>query len=50
MWLNSTIYESKFWAESTDTDGLYMLTWNVNNANMENRVPVTLKTIAPASI
>lgn len=50
MWLSGNSYQSKFWAESTDTEGLYLLTWNVNNANMEERVPVTIKTIAPATV
>lgn len=46
MWLNGTTWESKFWAKSTDVDGLYKLTWNVNNVNSGNSVPVTIKTIA----
>lgn len=47
MWLNGTSWESKFWASSTDVDGLWKLNWNVNNVNVANSVPVTIKTLAP---
>lgn len=46
MWLNGNTWESKFWAKSTGVEGLYKLTWNVNNVNQENTVPVTIKTMA----
>lgn len=48
MWQNGTSWESKFWAQGTATDGLYHLSWNVDNVDDDNSVPVTIKTTAPA--
>lgn len=49
MWLNGSSWQSKFWATSTGVDGVYKLIWNVNNADKEDSVPVTIKTTAPNS-
>lgn len=44
MWVNGSDYQSLFWAQETDTEGLYKLHWNADNANRDDSVPVTIKT------
>lgn len=46
MWANNGSYESKFWAQSTDVDGLYKLVWNSNNVDKTDSVPVTVKVVS----
>lgn len=46
MWANDSAYESKFWAQTTEVDGLYKLVWNSNNVEKEDSVPVTVKTVS----
>lgn len=48
MWVNGASLESKFWAQSTSTEGVYKLTWNVDNDDREESVPVTIKTMGPS--
>lgn len=40
---------SQFWAQTTETDGLYKLKWNAAGVDQESSVPVAIKTTAPAS-
>lgn len=41
--------ESKWWATTTETDGLWILKWNVDGTNQPNSVPVVVKDRAPVT-
>lgn len=49
MWSNDGTYESKFWAQTTDVEGLYKLVWNSDNVDKTDSVPVTIKTASSTS-
>jgi hypothetical protein len=40
---NSTLL-SQFWAETTDTDGVWAVKWNSASTSQDDSTPVTLKT------
>lgn len=40
---NNSTLESQFWAQSTDTDGVYSLMWNTEGELQNNSFPVILK-------
>lgn len=41
-------YESQFWAQTTDTDGVWAVYWNANATAEDNSVPIVVKTLAPS--
>ncbi|KAJ4393478.1 hypothetical protein N0V93_002690 [Gnomoniopsis smithogilvyi] len=49
IWSSGDDYVSQFWAQETETDGLYKLKWNSAGVDRADSVPVTIKTAAPES-
>ena len=45
---SSSSYEMQFWAQATNTTGVWALMWNQNGTLEDNSTPVTVKSIAPA--
>ncbi|KAJ0120798.1 uncharacterized protein J7T55_015533 [Diaporthe amygdali] len=43
---NNTLLESKFWAEPTDTDGIYALVWNSGGDAQDGSYDVVVEVIA----
>lgn len=43
---NSTLLESKFWAEPTDIDGIYALVWNAGGDTPDGSYDVVVEVIA----
>ncbi len=44
-----TTFESQFYAQNSST-GVWSLMWNANSENLDDGIPVVLKTIAPITI
>ncbi|KAK4544315.1 hypothetical protein LTR36_004206 [Oleoguttula mirabilis] len=49
VWLASGVLESKWVAETTDTDGLWVLKWAANGGT-EDELLVVLKNLAPVAL
>ena len=47
MFISGSTLEAQFWAMATNTTDEWEIMWNVNGANQDGSVPVTLKTTAP---
>lgn len=47
MYLDDDTMLSEFWAQETNTTGLWALKWNVDGSSQTDSVPVALKTLAP---
>lgn len=43
---NGTLLDSKFWAEPTDTDGIYALVWNSDGDTQDGSYDVVVEVIA----
>lgn len=43
-------YQMSFWAQPTNTTGVWALMWNSSGAPEDDSVPVTLKSVAPLQI
>lgn len=46
VFVDAGVYESKFWATTTDIPGVWSLAWNVLGASQTNSTPVTIKRIS----
>jgi hypothetical protein len=49
MYLDNNTMLSEFWAETTNTIGVWALKWNEDGSSRTDSVPVSLKTMAPTS-
>jgi len=50
VWTNAEgDLQSKWNAEPTNVDDVYVLTWNVGNIVKDSAVPVVLKNLAPST-
>lgn len=47
MYLDNDTMLSEFWAQKTNTTGLWALKWNEDGSSQADSVPVALKTLAP---
>lgn len=46
VYKNNTLLDSKFWAEPTDTDGIYALVWNSGGDTTDGGYDVVVEVIA----
>ncbi|GAM34490.1 hypothetical protein TCE0_015r02103 [Talaromyces pinophilus] len=47
MYLDNSTMLSEFWAQATNTTGVWALKWNEDGLSRTDSVPVSLKTMAP---
>ncbi|KAE8449617.1 hypothetical protein EG329_007947 [Mollisiaceae sp. DMI_Dod_QoI] len=49
VFIDDSIYEAQFWAQTTVTADVWSLKWNAEGTSQENSTPVVIKKTAPAS-
>ncbi|KAH8895523.1 hypothetical protein GQ53DRAFT_792608 [Thozetella sp. PMI_491] len=49
MFLSGSNYLSQFWAQTSDTDGVWTLKWNQDGSSQDDSVAVTLKLTPPST-
>jgi hypothetical protein len=47
VFIDDSVYEAQFWAQTTDTDGVWSLKWNSDGSSQTDSTPVVIKTKAP---
>lgn len=52
VYVSGSAFESKFWGKSVTFDGAaaYTVTWNADNTLENGMIPLTLKTLGPATV
>lgn len=49
IFIDDSVYKAQFWAQTTDTAGVWSLKWNSDGSSQVDSTPVVIKTIAPAT-
>lgn len=52
VYVSGSTFESKFWGKPVTFDGAaaYTVTWNTDNTLEDGMIPLTLKTLGPATV